>query len=96
MSKARLFNFFKHVPDDLVITSTTGLVVSLLGSLVLLTLFLLELSAYLSVSTHTDLVVDELVDETLRVNFNVTLHAVRTRTEGGGGGRGSKRARHSD
>ena len=40
----------------------------------LITLFLFELSAYLTVTSTTDLVVDELVDETLRVNFNVTLH----------------------
>jgi Na+/alanine symporter len=103
MSKSRLLNYFKHVPDDLVVTSTTGTIVSVVGcavspvrarasmaagvlksdsqpmprrTFILIVLFLFELHAYLSVTTVTDLVVDELVDETLRVNFNVTLHAV--------------------
>ena len=136
-----VWNYFKHVPDDLVVTSTPGLIISALGTVrraavppapslllskqrsrrtaepagdmresrcyprrtrhtrrgsrrrgpalgstrlrapagpqvVLITLFLFELSAYLTVTSTTDLVVDELVDETLRVNFNVTLHQV--------------------
>ncbi|EOD31488.1 hypothetical protein EMIHUDRAFT_456311 [Emiliania huxleyi CCMP1516] len=71
-----VLNYFKHVPDDLVVTSTPGLIISALGTVVLITLFLFELSAYLTVTSTTDLVVDELVDETLRVNFNVTLHQV--------------------
>ena len=33
-----------------------------------------ELRAYMSVTTSTSLVVDELIDEVLRVNFNVTLY----------------------
>lgn len=76
MGKSRIFNYFKHVPDDLVITSPLGMAISAVGTVILLVLFLFELQAYMSITVVTDLVVDELVDETLRVNFNVTLHQV--------------------
>jgi len=70
------FNYFKHVPDDLVISSTPGMIISLIGTIVMITLFIFELNAYRKVDVSTTLVVDELVDEMLRMNFNVTLHQV--------------------
>lgn len=70
------FNYFKHVPEDLVISSTPGVVMSAAGTVLLLVLFTFQLKDYLSIGSTTTLVVDELVDETLRVNFNVTLHEV--------------------
>ena len=77
MSKRNFFiNYFKHIPDDLVINSTPGMIISLVGTIVMITLFFFELTAYFEVKTHTTLVVDELVDDMLRVNFNVTLHQV--------------------
>ena len=79
MSKRGLlssYNFFKHVPEDLVISSTPGTIISLIGTVVMITLFVLELHAYFELKTSTTLVVDELVDDTLRANFNVTLHQV--------------------
>jgi len=72
----KLFNYFKHVPDDLVISSTPGVIISVVGTIVLCVLFFFELSAYMTVTTNSELIVDELVDEVLRVNFNVTLHQV--------------------
>jgi thiol-disulfide isomerase/thioredoxin len=74
--RALFFNFFKHVPDDLVITSPTGMVISFIGTVVMVTLFIFELNAYFKVNVTTTLVVDELVDEMLRLNFNATLHEV--------------------
>ena len=44
--------------------------------MLLVVLFCFELQGYLTVTTQTDLVVDEMVDEVLRVNFNVSLHQV--------------------
>jgi len=76
MGRTFFFNYFKHVPEDLVISSTPGVIISALGTVLLIVLFLFELRAYLTVTTSTELVVDELVDEVLRVNFNVTLHQV--------------------
>ena len=70
------FNFFKHVPDDLVISSTPGMIISLIGTIVMITLFLFELSEYFALKSATTLVVDEFRDEVLRVNFNVTMHQV--------------------
>ena len=52
------------------------MIISLLGTIVMLTLFVFELNEYFTMSATTTLVVDELVDETLRVNFNVTMHQV--------------------
>jgi len=77
MAKTKLFvNYFKHVPDDLVITSTPGVIISAAGTVLLLFLFVFQLKDYLSVGSTTTMVVDELIDDTLRVNFNVTLHEV--------------------
>ena len=76
MPKKVFFNYFKKIPEDLLVNSPTGILASIVGTLVLTALFLLEINAYLSVSTQTDLVVDELPDKLLRINFNVTLHEV--------------------
>jgi len=74
MGRPFFFNYFKHIPEDLVISSTPGVIISAIGTVLLITLFMFELRAYLTISTTTELIVDELVDEVLRVNFNVTLH----------------------
>ena len=76
MVRTLLFNYFKHVPDDLVINSTPGRIISLLGTMLMGFLFVSELRAYLTLTSSTTLVVDELNDELLRANFNVTLHQV--------------------
>ena len=70
------FNYFKHVPEDLVISSTPGMVISLFGTVVMLILFLFEISEYMTLKTSTTLVVDEFRDEVLRANFNVSIHQV--------------------
>lgn len=72
----KLFNFFKHVPDDLVISGTPGMVISLVGTVIMFTLFLFELNEYFALKTTTTLVVDEFRDEVLRANFNLTVHDV--------------------
>ena len=56
------------------ISSTPGIIISAAGTLLLLVLFVFQLKDYLAIGSETTLVVDELVDDTLRVNFNVTLH----------------------
>ena len=78
MSQRRMlfFNYFKHVPEDLVISSTPGMVISLFGTVVMLILFLFEISEYMTLKTSTTLVVDEFRDEVLRANFNVSIHQV--------------------
>uniref|UniRef100_A0A7S2GNX8 Thioredoxin domain-containing protein n=1 Tax=Haptolina brevifila TaxID=156173 RepID=A0A7S2GNX8_9EUKA len=50
--------------------------ISFIGTVVMITLFVFELNAYFKVTTTTTLVVDELADDMLRMNFNVTLHQV--------------------
>ena len=53
------------------------MIISLLGTVVMATLFIFELNAYFSVSVSTTLVVDELMDEMLRANFNISVHQVQ-------------------
>ena len=65
--------------QDLVITSTPGMIISAAGTVLLLVLFVFQLKDYLAVGSETTLVVDELIDDTLRLNFNVTLNEVCTR-----------------
>ena len=62
------------------ISSTPGIIISAAGTLLLLVLFVFQLKDYLAIGSETSLVVDELVDDTLRVNFNVTLHEARQGT----------------
>ena len=70
------YNFFKHIQEDLVESTTAGTIISLIGTVVMITLFVFELNAYFQLSSKTTLVVDELLDDVLRANFNVTLHQV--------------------
>jgi thiol-disulfide isomerase/thioredoxin len=74
--KINYFNFFKHVPSDLVISSTPGVVISAVGTVIMLVLFMFEVGEYFTLKSSTTLVVDEFRDEVLRANFNVTLHSV--------------------
>ena len=52
------------------------MVISLVGTVIMLTLFLFELNEYFTMTTSTTLVVDEFRDEVLRANFNLTVHDV--------------------
>lgn len=74
--RTHFLNYFKHVPDDLVTSSTAGMVISLVGTLIMVTLFLFEVNEYFQVKATTNLVVDEFHDDTIRANFNITLHQV--------------------
>lgn len=80
------------------ISSLPGTIISAVGTLIMIILFVFELQHYVraaasallthwreliasprpqfTVTTSTTLVVDELVDEVLRVNFNLTLYQV--------------------
>ena len=62
--------------QDLVISSTPGIVISVVGTVIMITLFLFELGEYFALKTSTTLVVDEFRDEVLRANFNLTVHQV--------------------
>ena len=62
--------------QDLVISSTPGTIISLAGTVIMITLFLFELNEFFAVKTSTTLVVDEFRDEMLRANFNISLHDV--------------------
>lgn len=64
------------VPQDLVISSTPGMIISAVGTVLIMTLFFFELSEYFTVKATTTLVVDEFIDDTIRANFNITVHAV--------------------
>jgi hypothetical protein len=60
------YNFFKHIQEDLVESTTAGTIISLIGTVVMITLFIFELNDYFQLSSKTTLVVDELLDDVLR------------------------------
>ena len=64
MKPSFFFNYFKHVPEDLVISSTPGVVISVLGTLLMASLFFMQLMSYMELRTKTELVVDDLLDVT--------------------------------
>ena len=45
------------------ITTWSGMIISVLGTLLMVALFIFELQAFLTVKATTSLVVDELIDE---------------------------------
>lgn len=50
--------------------------VSAVSFLIMLVLFLSELSAYLRITTTEHLVVDTLIGQKILINFDVTFHAL--------------------
>ena len=52
------------------------MVISIVGTIIMVTLFLFELNEYFQLKSTTTLVVDEFRDEVLRANFNLSIHDV--------------------
>lgn len=61
------------MPRDLTEGTFSGAGLSIMGAVFMATLFVLELSSFLSVTHETAVLVDESTDEMLQINFNVTL-----------------------
>lgn len=69
----RRLNYFKKLPEDLTISTTSGTVMTIVGVVMMAVLFLLEFRAFLAVKVETAIEVDDTVDTLMRVNFNITV-----------------------
>ncbi|CAI5729092.1 unnamed protein product [Hyaloperonospora brassicae] len=66
-------DFFRRIPEDLKVPTSTGSFFSLLSFALMVFLLLTHWRAYNEQSTKTTVVLDEHQEDRLRVNFNVSL-----------------------
>lgn len=67
------FDFYRHIPKDLTESSSHGAILSICASIFMVTLFILELYAFLSPAIMTDVIIEPNTDNLLRINFNITV-----------------------
>jgi len=66
-------DMFRKTHEDFVKQTTHGAALSICAGVFMLVLFCIELSAFLSTSTKTSVILDTNSDAQLRINFNITL-----------------------
>mmetsp|Transcript_20304 Transcript_20304/g.36885 ORF Transcript_20304/g.36885 Transcript_20304/m.36885 type:complete len:469 (+) Transcript_20304:63-1469(+) len=64
---------FRSVPKDLAEASTAGAVMTVVAMVVCVVLFVSELSAFLTSTSRSDIVIDSNQDAELQINFDVTM-----------------------
>jgi len=67
------FDFYRHIPKDLTESSSHGAILSICASIFMVTLFILELWAFLSPAVMTNVIIEPNTDNLLRINFNITV-----------------------
>jgi protein disulfide-isomerase-like protein len=72
-AKFKDLDFYRKIPKDLTEASTHGSIISLCAAVFMLVLFVAELWAFLSTSITTNIIVDQNMENQLRINFNITL-----------------------
>ncbi len=72
-SKFRDFDFYRKIPKDLTEASTHGSLLSVFALLFMLSLFVLELSSFLTLQLTTNIILDPNTEARLRINFNITV-----------------------
>lgn len=76
-SKVRNMDFYRKLPSDLTQASVTGASLSLMAAVAIVLLVILEFSAFMTVKTHSEMVVDRSRHgELLRINFNMSFPAL--------------------
>lgn len=73
LSKVREMDFYRKIPRDLTEASTHGSVLSIMAMIFMVTLFMLELWAFMATEYVSNVVVDPNMDSQLRINFNITV-----------------------
>ncbi|XP_077248939.1 uncharacterized protein LOC143888417 isoform X2 [Tasmannia lanceolata] len=73
VNKLRNLDAYPKVNEDFYSRTLSGGVITIVSSIVMIFLFLSELSLYLNAVTETKLTVDSSRGETLRINFDVTF-----------------------
>ncbi|KAG4967974.1 hypothetical protein AAZX31_12G125600 [Glycine max] len=76
-TKLKSVDFYRKIPRDLTEASLSGAGLSIVAALVMMFLFGMELSSYMSVSTSTSVIVDKSSDgDYLRIDFNISFPAL--------------------
>ena len=74
MEFLRSVHFYRKIPKDLTEATTSGGLISLLSTLLMVYLFCSQFLAYLAVDQTTEIVLDSSDEKKLQLNFNVTLY----------------------
>eukprot|EP00518_Triparma_eleuthera_P001897 CAMPEP_0182454244 /NCGR_PEP_ID=MMETSP1319-20130603/968_1 /TAXON_ID=172717 /ORGANISM="Bolidomonas pacifica, Strain RCC208" /LENGTH=274 /DNA_ID=CAMNT_0024652245 /DNA_START=9 /DNA_END=830 /DNA_ORIENTATION=+ len=69
-------DFFRRIPTDLTEATSLGAIMSILCLVTMFLLFTSELLAFMTTDVTTTVAMDTHLDKTLRINFNVTFHAL--------------------
>ncbi len=72
LGKLKEFDFYRKIPRDLTEATSHGSMLSICCMVFMLTLFIAELWAFLSLSYASNVVIDPVSDTLLRINFNIT------------------------
>jgi len=72
-SKLRDYDLYRKIPKDLTETTIHGSILSICAIIFMLSLFVAELWAFLTLQTVTNVVIDPNTDTLLRINFNITV-----------------------
>ncbi|EGZ06871.1 hypothetical protein PHYSODRAFT_319561 [Phytophthora sojae] len=73
MDVLKKWDFYKKIPEDLTVSTLPGVSLSIAGCFIMFLLFILEFNSYLTVDYKYDIVMDEGLDQTMRINFNITV-----------------------
>uniref|UniRef100_K3XBV9 Thioredoxin domain-containing protein n=1 Tax=Globisporangium ultimum (strain ATCC 200006 / CBS 805.95 / DAOM BR144) TaxID=431595 RepID=K3XBV9_GLOUD len=73
MDVLKKWDFYKKIPEDLTVSTLPGVSLSIAGCFIMFILFILEFNSYLTVDYKYDIVMDEGLDQTMRINFNITV-----------------------
>lgn len=73
MNSLKNVHFFRKVPTDITEATAHGGFISIAGAVLMVVLFLTELSAYMTVEKSMQILMDTNTEEDLKITFNVTM-----------------------
>jgi len=73
LSRLNSLDLYRKIHADFTKGTLLGALLSLIGVCLMTSLFVLELNAWLTIDTTTRIVLDSNGDDTMQINFNVTL-----------------------
>lgn len=73
MDVLKKWDFYKKIPEDLTVSTLPGVSLSIGGVFIMFLLFVLEFNAFLTVDYKHEIVMDEGLDQMMRINFNITV-----------------------
>lgn len=76
LSRLKALDAYRKIESDLTKGTITGASLSVIGAIIMITLFVFELNAYLSTSITTSISIDDFDDTFLQINFNITVEHV--------------------